>query len=175
MSFSNTLKDLLNENNISQSRLASAIGFSQRAISKWINAQSEPTEKAITLCAEYFGVSADYLLGLSDDLGAPIPAPPPALPADEKELLDLYYIIVKRACQRKKHFRKEVLFLRLWSLIFSGVLSRNNRTPRQRAKSPYHCTAHNSTRARGRLPSSLPATTLAPARTPAPPVQALCP
>ena len=90
MSFSNTLKDLLNENNISQSRLASAIGFSQRALSKWINAQSEPTEKAITLCAEYFGVSADYLLGLSDDLGAPIPAPPPALPADEKELLDLY-------------------------------------------------------------------------------------
>lgn len=51
MSFASTLKDLLNENAISQARLASAIGFSQRAVSKWINAQAEPTETAIISCA----------------------------------------------------------------------------------------------------------------------------
>ena len=90
MSFSNTLKELLSDNSISQSHLASAIGFSQRAVSKWINAQAEPTETAITLCAEFFGISVDEMLGLSDELGTPTPAPASTLPADEKELLDLY-------------------------------------------------------------------------------------
>lgn len=200
-------RELLAESGKMQKDICDDLGISKQKLSKWKTGYSEPNFDDIIMLAKYFDVSTDYLLGLSDDLDAPLSSAALDLPADERELLNLYrqlnyegrqrliaraevmiedaqslhvkpkkhYIIVKRACQRKKHFRKEVLFLRLWSLIFSGVLSRNNRTPRQRAKSPYHCTAHNSTRARGRLPSSLPATTLAPARTPAPPVQALCP
>lgn len=89
MSFANTLKELLRENNISQSHLASSIGFSQRAVSKWVNAQAEPTETAIKLCANYFGITVDEMLGLSDELGAPVSSST-TLPADEKELLDLY-------------------------------------------------------------------------------------
>ena len=40
------------------------------------------------MLAKYFDVSSDYLLGLSDDLDAPLYSPP--LPADERELLELY-------------------------------------------------------------------------------------
>lgn len=66
MEFGNRLKELMTENGISQQTLADNIGFSQRAVSKWINHQAEPTESAIVKCAKYFGVSADYLLGLTD-------------------------------------------------------------------------------------------------------------
>ena len=67
MEFGNRLKELLKENHLSQAALATGIGVSQRAVSKWINNQSEPTESAIVNCAKYFDVSADYLLGLKDE------------------------------------------------------------------------------------------------------------
>lgn len=63
MGFSETLKDLLKEKNLSQEKLASAIGFSQRAVSKWVNAQAEPTETAIVSCVDYFGITTDEMLG----------------------------------------------------------------------------------------------------------------
>lgn len=66
MEFGNRLKELLKERGISQETLAKNIGVSQRAVSKWINHQAEPTLNAIVNCAKYFGVSADYLLGLED-------------------------------------------------------------------------------------------------------------
>ncbi|MBD5632208.1 MAG: helix-turn-helix transcriptional regulator [Clostridia bacterium] len=66
MEFGNRLKDLLKDKNISQETLAKHIGVSQRAVSKWINHQSEPTESAIVNCAKFFEVSADFILGLSD-------------------------------------------------------------------------------------------------------------
>lgn len=89
MSFSNTLKDLLKEHNVSQSRLAIAIGFSQRAVSKWINAQAEPTETAITACAHFFGITVDEMLGLIDIPNNSTPTPA-VLPLDETELLKNY-------------------------------------------------------------------------------------
>ncbi|MDE7453619.1 MAG: helix-turn-helix domain-containing protein [Clostridia bacterium] len=67
MEFGNRLKELLKEKEISQQTLATAIGVSQRAVSKWINFQAEPTESSIVNCAKFFGVSADYILGLKDD------------------------------------------------------------------------------------------------------------
>lgn len=67
MKFGTVLKELLKENGIRQQQLANEIGVSQRAVSKWINLQSEPTESAIKNCARYFNVSSDYLLGLEDE------------------------------------------------------------------------------------------------------------
>ena len=55
----------MRENNITQTSLANAIGFSQRAVSKWVNEETEPTETAIRACAEFFEVSADEMLGIS--------------------------------------------------------------------------------------------------------------
>lgn len=84
------IKELRIETELTQGELAKVLGITQDSISLWEKGKRIPDTPYIAKLAEYFGVSADYLLGLSDDLGAPIPAPPPALPADEKELLDLY-------------------------------------------------------------------------------------
>ena len=55
----------MRENNVTQTALAKAIGFSQRAVSKWVNAETEPTESAIKACADYFEVSTDEILGIA--------------------------------------------------------------------------------------------------------------
>ena len=56
----------MDEANISQQTLATAIGYTQRAVSKWLNDEAEPTATAVVYCAKYFGVTTDYLLGLED-------------------------------------------------------------------------------------------------------------
>ena len=66
MCFKENLIELLKENKLSQQKIAYAIGVSQRAVSKWINGQAEPTAMNIFKLAIYFDVSADYLLGLTD-------------------------------------------------------------------------------------------------------------
>ncbi len=66
MTFGEIIKQLLQLNNLSQADLAKEIGFSQRAVSKWINSQAEPTATAIINCAKFFRVSAGYLLGLEN-------------------------------------------------------------------------------------------------------------
>ena len=70
MEFAKRLEQLMKEKGITQMKLSQAIGYSQRAVSKWINEQAEPTATAIMLCANYFDVTADYLLGIEDEFGA---------------------------------------------------------------------------------------------------------
>ena len=48
-----------------QTYVAQKIGVSQRAISKWLNNQSEPTATNIYNLAKFFEVSSDFLLGLA--------------------------------------------------------------------------------------------------------------
>lgn len=67
MNFGTRLGELLKENNISQATLAEKVGVSQRAVSKWVNLQAEPTESSIVKCAKFFSVTTDYILGVSND------------------------------------------------------------------------------------------------------------
>ena len=69
MGFAKQLRQLMKEKGITQETLAKHIGYSQRGVSKWINEQAEPTATAIILCANYFDVTTDYLLGLEDKKG----------------------------------------------------------------------------------------------------------
>ncbi len=66
MCFSENLKTLMCINKYSQMTVAKAVGVSQRAVSKWLRNQSEPTATNIFNLSVFFKVSADYLLGLSD-------------------------------------------------------------------------------------------------------------
>ena len=64
--FAERIKELRQQNNLSQMALANQTGISQSAIAKWELEKTEPTASAIVILAEYFNESSDYLLGLSD-------------------------------------------------------------------------------------------------------------
>ena len=64
--FAERLKDLRQQNNLTQRQLAKPTGFSQPAIARWeANLQIPNIDVAITF-AKYFNVTTDYLLGLED-------------------------------------------------------------------------------------------------------------
>lgn len=68
--FAERFGELLKENAISKRAFAAAIGVSAMSVSDWSNGNVQPTAENIYLVAEYFHVSADYLLGLEDESGA---------------------------------------------------------------------------------------------------------
>ncbi len=70
--FGEKLKEILIEKDLTQKAAAEKLGVSQKAISKWINLQAEPTESNIRNTAKIFEVSTDYLLGLEDEYGTKI-------------------------------------------------------------------------------------------------------
>ena len=62
--FAEILKELRIENNLSQMDVAKAIGVSQAAIARWESGRQIPNIEYLVKLVNYFGVSADYLLGL---------------------------------------------------------------------------------------------------------------
>lgn len=62
--FGERLRDLRIEKAIGQNKLARDLSLSNASISYWETGKQEPTASAIFKLADYFGVSADYLLGL---------------------------------------------------------------------------------------------------------------
>ncbi len=64
--FSNRLKELRNELNLSQQSLAKAIGVTQKAIDFWEKDINEPKVSYIIKLAKFFKVSTDYLLGIEN-------------------------------------------------------------------------------------------------------------
>lgn len=64
--FSERLKELREEKELSKQQLAKAIGVSDVAISRWENNLRVPNIINLVSIAKFFDVSADYLIGLSD-------------------------------------------------------------------------------------------------------------
>ena len=83
------LKELREEKKITQKEVAEAIGGTQSNLAKWEKEKIQPAADMIIKLADFFGVSADYLLGRTDDFGNAV-ASLPALSEDEKGLLARY-------------------------------------------------------------------------------------
>ena len=66
MKIGKRILSLRKDMNISQAELGKAIGVNGRAISYWEQNINEPKASYIYALALFFGVSADYLLGLED-------------------------------------------------------------------------------------------------------------
>lgn len=64
--FGERLRELRRERGVGQVELANRIGVSKGIISLWENGLREPTISNLVAIAKYFGVTADYLVGLSD-------------------------------------------------------------------------------------------------------------
>ena len=61
------IKELRSEKELTQTEVAHAIGYSVSILSDWERDKKQPTAPAVVKLCEYFGVSGDYLLGLSDN------------------------------------------------------------------------------------------------------------
>ena len=62
------IKNLREDLNMTQSVLGKALNMTQRKLSYIENDRYEPSIEDIRAICKFFNVSADYLLGLSDDL-----------------------------------------------------------------------------------------------------------
>ena len=60
------IKELRKAGGISQKKLAEAVGVDKRAVIFWEQEINEPKATYIRNMAQFFGCSADYLLGLTD-------------------------------------------------------------------------------------------------------------
>ncbi|MBQ4049889.1 MAG: helix-turn-helix transcriptional regulator [Clostridia bacterium] len=65
--FKDRLRELRNENGITQEYLAKMLHTSKMAISHWESGHSEPCISQLTTLADFFEVSVDYLIGKNDD------------------------------------------------------------------------------------------------------------
>ena len=65
--FGERVKKELKEQGRKQSELAPYLNVRQSTLSEWLNDHNEPPMSAIPKIAAYLGVTADYLLGMSDE------------------------------------------------------------------------------------------------------------
>lgn len=63
MEFSERLRALRQEKGLSQAALAQTIHISRSAVAKWENGLGLPGEESLILLADYFGITAEELLG----------------------------------------------------------------------------------------------------------------
>ena len=61
------LYDLRKDAGLTQEQLAAIINVNKHSISSYEREHSEPSDSIKMQIAQYFGVSVDYLVGLSDD------------------------------------------------------------------------------------------------------------
>lgn len=80
------LKELRKERHLTQQAVADGAGISRSVLSQYESEAVDPTATVISRLADFFQVSADYLLGRSDDLGAPV-APRTEISREEQQLL----------------------------------------------------------------------------------------
>ncbi len=66
MKYPQRIKELREQAHLSQMGLANATGISQSSIARWELGKAEPSASNIITLSEFFGESADYILGLID-------------------------------------------------------------------------------------------------------------
>ncbi len=91
MEFIEILKNLLSESGMTQTAFANCIGVKQSQISEWLKGKAKPGYDTLKSIADSMNISADYLLGRTDELGGAIlPAPSSDLSSEERKLVEDY-------------------------------------------------------------------------------------
>ncbi len=62
----NRIKDLREDRDLRQTDVAQAIGIDQRSLSNYETGKTNPDSETVIKLAKYFGVTCDYLLGVSN-------------------------------------------------------------------------------------------------------------
>ncbi len=85
------LKELREERGLTQKEVSEALKTSQANISRWEKEEMDPAAGFVIRLADFFEVSADYLLGRSNDFGnVSVQTTAPALSAEETEILNAF-------------------------------------------------------------------------------------
>jgi transcriptional regulator with XRE-family HTH domain len=87
MKFHTRLKQLRIKNKLTQSDLADVLGLKPTAISNYESQRNEPSLEKLIILSEYFEVSCDYLLGITDSY---LPVGGEVLDKDIIEIFDMY-------------------------------------------------------------------------------------
>lgn len=83
----NRIKQLREERSMSQVRLSIELGVSQETVSAYENNKHYPSVQALVKLSDIFGVSCDYILGLSEERHNVIYH---SLDENERKLFNLY-------------------------------------------------------------------------------------
>lgn len=62
----NRIKDLREDRDLRQLDVAQAVGIDQRSLSNYETGKTNPDSETVIKLANFFGVTCDYLLGVSD-------------------------------------------------------------------------------------------------------------
>jgi len=83
----NRLVQLRKQNNLSQEELASKIGISRQAVSKWERAEASPDTDNLILLAKLYNISLDELLKTEEEIDAVTgPTETPAADPTDKQM-----------------------------------------------------------------------------------------
>lgn len=84
------LKEMRKEAGYTQATMAALLHISQQTYSDYENGKTFPDETVLIKIADTLDASTDYLLGRTDDLGAPVPGNMPQYSAEEQKLIEDY-------------------------------------------------------------------------------------
>ena len=88
------LKVLRDEKGVSQQKVADAIGSNQQSIHRYENGDYEPDIQTLTMLADYFNTSIDYLVGRTDIRKNIEPVEKYALNHEESDLVDKFRLLM---------------------------------------------------------------------------------
>lgn len=93
----NVYKKLRKTRGLSQIQLADRLGLSQTTVSQWETERTTPDVKMIAVLCDFYGVSADYLLGRTDNPLSIVPRETPYVEVTpfEKSILEAYRALPK--------------------------------------------------------------------------------
>ena len=80
---------------LSQKQLADIVNVSQQSINKYENHDVEPNIETLSLLADFFETTIDYIVGNSKEERKPEPVKEYSLNEKEKEFMDCYRLLRK--------------------------------------------------------------------------------
>ena len=66
MEFKDVIRQLRKEKKLKQDELGEILNVDRTAVGKWEQGKNKPNADMLVVIADYFGVSTDYLLGISN-------------------------------------------------------------------------------------------------------------
>lgn len=90
-SFTENLKNLILQSEKLQTNICKEMNISKQKLTNWKSGYTEPNLNDLTMLANYFDVTVDFLIGRTDDFGVNTAAPmSDGLSSEERKLIAIY-------------------------------------------------------------------------------------